>query len=68
MKIHNRVIYHCLTCGNVVHAALETQPPRCCGYEMARAAAETIRDADDATETSHCETPFSAPSVCAPRH
>jgi hypothetical protein len=52
MKTHNRVIYHCLTCGNLVHAAVDMRPPQCCGVEMVKAAAETIRDADDPTETA----------------
>ena len=66
MKTHNRFIYHCLTCGNLVHAAPETRPPQCCGYEMVKAAAETICETDDAAETSDCQTPFPAASVCAP--
>jgi len=44
MKTHNRIIFHCLTCGNVLHAECDQRPPHCCGYEMVRAAAETICD------------------------
>jgi hypothetical protein len=65
MKTHNRIIYHCLTCGNVVHAAGDARRPQCCGSEMVKAAAETIRDADDETETNQFETPLPAPQVCA---
>lgn len=50
MKTHNRNIYHCLACGNVVHADVGVRPPECCGYEMAKAAAETICAADAVAE------------------
>jgi hypothetical protein len=52
MKTHNRIIYHCLTCGNVVHADLEIRLPVCCSHEMVRAAAETIYDTDEPEETA----------------
>ena len=58
MKAHNAIIYHCLTCGSVVHADPEAESPHCCGHEMVKAAAETIREGDDveAAPGAHCET------------
>lgn len=47
MKTHNAIIYHCVRCGNVVHRDLDNPWPRCCGHEMAKAAAETICDESD---------------------
>jgi hypothetical protein len=44
MKTHNAAIYHCISCGRVVHAELKAKPPQCCGHAMAKAAAETIRE------------------------
>jgi len=58
MTIRNAIIYHCLSCGSVVHAEPETQPPRCCGHEMVNAAAETIREEGevDKSAATHCKT------------
>jgi hypothetical protein len=50
MKTHNASIYHCVTCGRVVHAELNAKPPQCCGHKMAKAATETIREGDAAGE------------------
>jgi hypothetical protein len=44
MKTHNASIYHCISCGRVVHAELKAKPPLCCGHTMTKAAAETIRE------------------------
>ncbi len=44
MKTRNVSIYHCISCGRVVHAELAAKPPQCCGHTMAKAAAETIRE------------------------
>ena len=46
MKTHNATIYHCITCGRVMHVELKANPPHCCGHTMAKAAAETIREDD----------------------
>jgi hypothetical protein len=46
MKTHNALIYHCVSCGRVVHADLKAKPPLCCGHSMAKAGAETIREGD----------------------
>ena len=42
MKTHNRILFHCLCCGNVVHAEPQDAVPTCCGKRMANAAAETV--------------------------
>jgi hypothetical protein len=52
MKTHNRIIYHCLTCGNVVHADEGVPQPQCCGEAMVRAAAETVTPAAVAAESA----------------
>ena len=52
MKTHNRIIYHCVLCGNVVHADPDVRPPECCHSEMAKAAAETICEAETEDETA----------------
>jgi hypothetical protein len=59
MKTHNARIYHCVTCGRVVHAEFEAKPPECCGHTMAKAFSETIREGDIAGEEAggHSETP-----------
>jgi len=59
METHNASIFHCVTCGRVVHAEFETKPPECCGHAMARAFTETIREGDvaGAESGSHSETP-----------
>ena len=65
MKTHNRIIYHCLNCGNVVHADLENRPPDCCHFQMVRAAIETIWGADDPEQkpTDEYETACPVSSV-----
>jgi DNA-directed RNA polymerase subunit RPC12/RpoP len=50
MKTHNASIYHCVTCGRIVHAELKAKAPECCGHKMAKAATETIREGDVAGE------------------
>jgi hypothetical protein len=50
METHNATIYHCVTCGRVVHVELEATPPECCGHTMAKAFTETIREGDVAGE------------------
>jgi len=50
MKTHNASIYHCTSCGRVVHAELEAEPPQCCGDTMSKACAETVREGDVAGE------------------
>jgi hypothetical protein len=44
MKTHNRLIYHCLCCGRVVHQERDEVRPQCCGRGMVKAAAETVRE------------------------
>lgn len=58
MKTHNAIIYHCLSCGSVLHAEPNVEPPQCCGHAMVKAAAETICEADVPEQPggSHCET------------
>jgi hypothetical protein len=47
MTTHNISIYHCLSCGRIVHAELNAKPPHCCGHVMTQACNETISDKDD---------------------
>lgn len=58
METHNATIYHCVTCGRVVHAEFEAEPPQCCGHTMAKAFTETIGTDDVAGEkpVGHSET------------
>lgn len=58
METHNANIYHCISCGRIVHADLEVTPPQCCGHTMTKACAETIREGDVAEENAggHPET------------
>lgn len=65
MKTHNLNIYHCLSCGGVVHAEPDVEPPQCCGHQMVKAAAETVSDAGVAEQPggSHCETAPPLPKV-----
>jgi hypothetical protein len=42
MQIHNRLIYHCLSCGSIKRAEPAETEPTCCGATMVKAAAETV--------------------------
>jgi hypothetical protein len=42
MKTRNLIIYHCLSCGAVMHCEPDQEMPQCCGRPMVKAAAETI--------------------------
>jgi hypothetical protein len=44
MKTHNAIIYHCLSCGKIVHRDPGLEAPSCCGTTMLKAAAETVVD------------------------
>lgn len=59
MKTHNASIYHCISCGRVMRAELDAEPPQCCGHMMVKACADTIREGEVALETAgdHFETP-----------
>lgn len=46
MKTHNRILFHCLCCGSVVHAEPQEAAPSCCGQPMIKAAAETVANGD----------------------
>jgi hypothetical protein len=65
MTAHNAIIYHCLTCGSVVHAEPEAEPPHCCGCEMEKAATAAVRQEDVSrmSDASHCETAPPLPRV-----
>ena len=52
MKTHNASIYHCISCGRVVHAELEVKPPECCGHTMETAVTETTGERDVAEENA----------------
>jgi hypothetical protein len=58
MKTHNRILFHCLCCGNVVHAEPQELIPDCCGKQMVKAAAETVCEAegDEMTGLAHPAT------------
>ena len=68
MKTHNACMYHCLTCGNVVHCERKPRPPQCCHHEMVMAAAETIIDREETQteETARVRGETAAP-VAKPR-
>ena len=51
MTTHNRILFHCLCCGRVVHAEPEDRAPNCCGKRMTNAAAETVVEGE--TDTPH---------------
>jgi hypothetical protein len=57
MKTHNAVIYHCLCCGGVLHCESDGEAPECCGRQMVRAAAETVRESDDEAGKEPAEHP-----------
>ena len=56
MKTHNLVIYHCLSCGAVMHSEPEDVVPECCGRAMVKSAAETIRVDDGRTVEEEVRT------------
>ena len=51
METRNVSIYHCITCGHIMHVELETEPPQCCGHAMARATEDTLHEGELAGET-----------------
>jgi hypothetical protein len=42
MKTRNLAIYHCLSCGAVMHCEPEEDVPVCCQKSMVKAGAETV--------------------------
>ena len=52
MKTHNRLIYHCQSCGRVRHEEPGAPSPSCCGKPMAQAAAETVCEPNGLTLTT----------------
>ena len=67
MKTHNASIYHCISCGRVEHADLESVPPQCCGHTMAKACAETILEGDTAGEKSADQSEPTPPLIKGPK-
>lgn len=63
MKTHNATIYHCVTCGRVVHAEFAAEPPRCCGHLMAPAFTETIREGEVAGEETSGRSETAPPVI-----
>jgi DNA-directed RNA polymerase subunit RPC12/RpoP len=62
MKTHNAIIYHCLTCGKIVHRDPGLEVPSCCGKTMVKAAAETVVD-DEGEESKRAnQLPGTPPS------
>lgn len=67
MKIHNAIVYHCISCGRVEHSNLEAEPPACCGQTMAKACAQTIRETDNASEPLSARPETPPPATDPPR-
>ncbi len=44
MKTQSATIYHCVSCGRIVHSESETEAPQCCGQAMAIAVPETTTE------------------------
>jgi len=44
MKTQSDAIYHCVSCGRIVHAEADTESPECCGRAMAIAVPETTTE------------------------
>ncbi len=65
MKTQNAgtFIYHCISCGRVVHAELDGEPPQCCGHAMTKACAEAIHEGDLAGEMAGGETETPPPVI-----
>jgi predicted RNA-binding Zn-ribbon protein involved in translation (DUF1610 family) len=45
MQTHNASIYHCVSCGRIMHAELESAPLSCCGQTMVEVR-ETIQEGE----------------------
>ncbi len=56
MKTYTAIIYHCIACGRLEHTDMESATPQCCGSEMTKAAAETIRKPEEDEPASTNET------------
>jgi len=65
MKTHNAIIYHCLSCGNIVHRDPGVEAPSCCGKTMVKAAAETVVD-NEGDESQGVNKLPGTPSSSAP--
>ena len=52
MKTLDAFIYHCVSCGRIVHAKSGEAPPQCCGKVMANACKDTTPK-DDATQAAN---------------
>jgi hypothetical protein len=46
MKTHNLMIFHCLSCGAILHREPEQEVPLCCGKPMIKAAGETVANGE----------------------
>ena len=62
MTTRNTNIYHCVSCGRVVHADSDAKPPECCGRAMVMAAAETIREPAPSGEASIAQNEIDPPA------
>ncbi|MBI3866107.1 MAG: hypothetical protein HY290_29870 [Planctomycetia bacterium] len=67
MKTHNASIYHCVTCGRVVHTELGTEPPQCCGHAMAKAFTETVPDSNVAGDQAGDSSQTTPPVIKGPQ-
>lgn len=66
MKTHNAIVYHCVSCGRIEHAELESPPPLCCGHAMAKACAQTVREDDPVPQRAGGQVE-TTPPVIEPR-
>jgi hypothetical protein len=66
-ETHNATIYHCVACGRVEHAELESKPPECCGQAMAKAFTETVPPVDFVGEKGGVASESTVPVIADPK-
>ena len=49
MKTRNRILFHCLCCGQVLRSETDEPVPFCCDQYMINAAAETVYEPGEET-------------------
>ncbi len=62
MKTHYAIIYHCVSCGRVVHAEPEAVPPQCCGRAMGNVV-ESIREGEATGEEAGSRHKTEPPTI-----
>ena len=63
METHIASIYHCISCGRVVRAELEAEPPQCCGHAMAKSFEDTTHEDEVAGETPGGQSETAPPVI-----